>query len=123
MMILRTNGESGIVSDEDEISDFNNVGLRIDAVAATEAVAVAEKKFRSVKERVRRTVNTLPFNLSNKIKDCLVIWAVSRINLAVTSNSSVQQKKFTIERSIHYEKENMGSVITCRYIATAPPIV
>ncbi len=89
MTILRTDGESGIVSDEDLISDLNNAGVRVDAVAAIEAVAGAERKIRSIKERVRYAVNTLLFNLSNKIEDCLVMWAVSRINLAMTRNSSV----------------------------------
>jgi hypothetical protein len=78
------------VSDEDIVSDLNNAGVRVDAVA------VAERKIRSIKERVRCAVNNLPFNLSNEIEDCLFMWAVSRINLAVTSNSSVvyhHQKK------------------------------
>ena len=75
--------ESGFVSDEDTISDLNNASVRVDAVA------VAGSKIRSIKERERCDVNNLPFNLSNKIEGCLFMWAVSRINPAVTSNSSV----------------------------------
>ena len=66
----------------------NKVGLRgLDVTGAGEAVAVVERKIRHIKERVRSVINTLPFELSEKLEVWLVKYAVSRIVLAPTRNS------------------------------------
>ena len=86
--MVRVDGESGVGADEETVSELARAGVAVDIVGATEAVAVAERKIRSIKDRCRCVVNTLPFALSNKLEDCLVLWATSRVNLQVTTNSS-----------------------------------
>ena len=84
--MIRVDGEGGI-----NTKWFHNkVGLRgiiLDTTGAGEAVAVVERKIRHIKERVRSVVNTLPFDLSEKLEVWLVKCAVSRIVLAPTRNS------------------------------------
>ena len=86
--MIRVDGESGVRADEETVSDLARSGVAMDIVKTTEAATVVERKIRSIKERCRCVVNTLPFTLSNKLEDCMVLWAASRVNLQVTTNSS-----------------------------------
>ena len=67
--MVRVDGESGVGADEETVSELARAGVAVDIVGATEAVAVAERKIRSIKDRCRCVVNTLPFALSNKLED------------------------------------------------------
>ena len=82
--MIRVDGEAAINTEW----FHNKVGLRgLDVTGAGEAVAVVERKIRHIKERVRSVINTLPFELSEKLEVWLVKYAVSRIVLAPTRNS------------------------------------
>ena len=104
--MIRVDGEGGI-----NTKWFHNkVGLRgiiLDTTGAGEAVAVVERKIRHIKERVRSVVNTLPFDLSEKLEVWLVKYAVSRIVLAPTRNSNnhISPRKKLSGRKIDVDKE------------------
>ena len=104
--MIRVDGEGGINTEW----FHNKVGLRgiiLDTTGAGEAVAVVERKIRHIKERVRSVVNTLPFDLSEKLEVWLVKYAVSRIVLAPTRNSNNHispREKFS-GRKIDVDKE------------------
>ena len=85
--LMYIDGESAVGSDETKTA-IAELKIDLDIVAAGEAVPVVERKIRVIKERVRAAINSLPFDLSEKLEDYCVLWAVNRINLTVTSNSS-----------------------------------
>jgi hypothetical protein len=64
--MIRVDGEGAINTEW----FHNKVGLRgivLDTTGAGEAVAVVERKIRHIKERVRSVINTLPFQLTEKL--------------------------------------------------------
>ena len=90
VVLMRIDGESAVGSEEIKIA-IAEMKIDIDIMAAGEAVPVVERKIRVIKERVRAAINSLPFELCDKVEDYLVLWAVSRVNLAVTSNSTTYE--------------------------------
>ena len=104
--MIRVDGEGGINTDW----FHNKVGLRgiiLDTSGAGEAVAVVERKIRHIKERVRSVINTLPFDLSEKLEVWLIKYAVSRIVLAPTRNSinHISPREKLSGRKIDVDKE------------------
>ena len=104
--MIRVDGEAAINTEW----FHNKVGLRgiiLDVTGAGEAVAVVERKIRHIKERVRSVINTLPFELSEKLEVWLVKYAVSRIVLAPTRNSidHISPREKLSGRKIDVDKE------------------
>ena len=85
---LRIDGESGVVTDRENTIELNNMGIKVDPCASGDHIPTVERKIRTIKERVRCMASVLPFELCNKLEDLLVKWAVSRINLEVTVNTT-----------------------------------
>jgi hypothetical protein len=78
------------VDDESSMdSDFfrAKLGDRLDIGGAGTAVPVVERKIRTVKERIRAVINTLPFEITEKMEEYLVRGAAYSINLVPTRNS------------------------------------
>ena len=90
VVLMRIDGESAVGSDEVKTA-IAELKINIDIMAAGEAVPVVERKIRTIKERVRAAINSLPYDLCDSLEDYLVLWATSRINLSVTSNSSTYE--------------------------------
>lgn len=82
-VLVRVDGESAMSS------DFFTAKLQglLDMSAAGVAVPVVERKIRTVKERIRSVINTLPYELTEKLEEWLVRGAVYSINLVPTRNS------------------------------------
>ena len=82
-VLVRVDGESAMSS------DFFSAKLHglLDMSAAGVAVPVVERKIRTVKERIRSVINTLPYELTEKLEEWLVRGAVYSINLVPTRNS------------------------------------
>jgi Reverse transcriptase (RNA-dependent DNA polymerase) len=82
-VLVRVDGESAMSS------DFFMAKLQglLDMSAAGVAVPVVERKIRTVKERIRSVLNTLPFELTEKLEEWLVRGATYSINLVPTRNS------------------------------------
>ena len=104
--MIRVDGEGAINTDW----FHNKVSLRgiiLDVTGAGEAVAVVERKIRHIKERVRSVINTLPFNLSEKLEVWLIKYAVSRIVSAPTRSSidHISPREKLSGRKIDVDKE------------------
>ena len=104
--MIRVDGEGAINTEW----FHNKVGLRgiiLDTTGAGEAVAVVERKIRHIKERVRSVINTLPYNLTDKLEIWLVKYAVSRIVLAPTRNTiaHISPREKLCGRKIDVDKE------------------
>jgi hypothetical protein len=83
--MLPVDGES-VINTEWFESRIAALGIILDTTGAGEAVAIIERKIRHIKERIRAIMNTLPYPLTNKLKQWLVRFAVNRIVLAATRN-------------------------------------
>ena len=84
--MIRVDGESAI-NTEWFHSRVGTLGMILDTTGAGEAVAVIERKIRTVKERIRAVANMLPYNLTERLESWLVRYVVSRIVLLPTRNS------------------------------------
>ena len=80
---IRVDGESAIATDW----MVAKTGHRIDSGGAATHVPMVERKIRTLKERVRSMVCTLPYNLTEKLEEWLIKAAVYSINLVPTVNS------------------------------------
>ena len=82
--IIRVDGETAISSDwfKAKLGDLLDVG------GAGVAVPAVERKIRTVKERIRAVINTLPFELTQTLEEWCVRGSAYTINLIPTSNSS-----------------------------------
>ena len=83
IVLIRCDGESGIEADWLR----ENVDIDIDTTGG-ESVAVIERKLRTIKERVRATVNTLPMMLTETMQDWLVQSVIYYLNYIPTSNTN-----------------------------------
>ena len=63
------------------------LGGKLDTQGAGGAVPMVERKIRTVKERIRSIINTLPFEITEIMEEFLVKGAVYSINLVPTRNS------------------------------------
>ena len=84
--LVRVDGEEAINSKWFE-TKLASIGTALDTTGAGEAVTVVERKIRQVKDKVRAVVNTLPYNLTEKLEGWLVRYAVNRIVLVPTRNT------------------------------------
>ena len=64
-------------------------GVTVDAVGAGEHVRIVERGIRTIKERVRGIVNTLPFKLCSMLLLLLVLFCVSRINMVPSKADAI----------------------------------
>jgi hypothetical protein len=82
--VIRVDGESAISSDwfKDKLGDLLDVG------GAGVAVPAVERKIRTIKERIRAVITTLPFELTQTLEEWCVRGSAYTINLIPTSNSS-----------------------------------
>ena len=67
--------------------DLNEMDINLDVRSRGVKVKIVERKIRTIKERLRALVNSLPFELNEQLEDYAVLWAVNRINMCPTSNS------------------------------------
>ena len=63
-------------------------GDLLDTTGAGIAVPVVERKIRTVKERVRAVINTLPYDLTEKLEEWAVKAAIYSVNLVPTKNAA-----------------------------------
>ena len=82
--IIRVDGESAISSEwfKEKLGDLLDVG------GAGVAVPAVERKIRTIKERIRAVITTLPFELTQTLEEWCVRGSAYTINLIPTSNSS-----------------------------------
>jgi hypothetical protein len=81
--LVRVDDESAISSDFFQ----SKLGEKLDIGGAGTAVPVVERKIRTMKERIRSVINTLPYELTEKMEEYLVRGAAYSINLVPTRNS------------------------------------
>ena len=113
---LRVDGESGIVTDKENVIELNNMGVTVDPCVSGDHIPNVERKIRTIKERVRCMASVLPFELCNKLEDMLVKWSVSRINLEVTVNTTEytcpREKVYNIRTDVEREtKHEFGEYV------------
>ena len=91
--VLRCDGESAINSEYME-EKLSNARIILDTAAHGDAVAIVERRIRTIKERVRGIYNTLPFMVCALLLKWLVQYAVYRINseLKATANDRIRGK-------------------------------
>jgi Reverse transcriptase (RNA-dependent DNA polymerase) len=80
--LVRVDGESAMATNW-----FRARCSIIDSGGAGVAVPIVERKIRTIKERVRAVLNTLPFQLTEKLEEWCVRGAVYSINLIPTRNT------------------------------------
>ena len=80
---VKVDGESSMASDFFK----RKLGSLIDSGGAGISVPMVERKIRTIKERIRAVINTLPYNLTEKLEEWLVNGAIYSINLVPTRNS------------------------------------
>ena len=104
--MIRIDGESAVNTLSFE-SKLAALGIILDSTGAEEAVAVAERKIRVIKERVRAIINTVPFSLSELLESWLLRYVVNRLNLVPTRNSVayVSPREKLYGRKINVDKE------------------
>ena len=104
--MIRVDGEVAI-NTEWFHNKFGLRGIVLGITGAGEAVAVVERKIRHIKERVRSVVNSLPFSLNEKLEVWLVKYAVRRIELAPTRNSTnhISPREKLTGRKIDVDRE------------------
>jgi len=83
VIVVRVDDESSMDSDFFRAK----LGDKLDTGAAGTAVPVVERKIRTVKERIRSIINTLPFEITEKMEEYLVKGAIYSINMVPTRNS------------------------------------
>jgi len=76
---LKCDPERGFTAMKDILSE--EYGVSVDTVGTGEHVRVVERGIRTIKERVRGIVNTLPYKLCSVLLVFLVLFCVSRINM------------------------------------------
>ena len=81
---VRVDGESGMASEWFQAK----AGELLDTTGAGVAVPVVERKIRTVKERVRAVINTLPYELTERLEEWAVKAAVYSVNMVPTKNST-----------------------------------
>ena len=81
--LVRVDDESSMDSEFFEAK----LGNLLDQGGAGTAVPVVERKIRTVKERIRAIINTLPYEITEKMEEYLVKGAIYSINLVPTRNS------------------------------------
>ena len=91
--MIRVDGESA-TNTEWFHSRVGTLGIMLDTTGAGEAVAVVERKIRTVKERIRAVANMLPYNLAERLESWLVRYVVSRI-----VQYSLHQKQYSLHQS------------------------
>ena len=84
---LRCDPEAGFTAMKDTLSQ--EYGVTVDAVGAGEHVRIVERGIRTIKERVRGIVNTLPFKLCSMLLVLLVLFCVSRINMVPSKADAI----------------------------------
>jgi len=99
--VLRCDGESAINSDYME-EKLSNAQIILDSTAHGDAVAIVERRIRTIKERVRGIYNTLPFLVCGLLLKWLVQYAVYRINseLKATANDNLSPAERLFNRQI-----------------------
>ena len=85
--IVRSDGEAGVITDAETNLQLLKLGITVDPCGPGEAIPRVERKIRVIKERARCLCASLPFRLARKLEDSAIIWAASRVNLQVTTNS------------------------------------
>ena len=65
--MITVDGERAIITEWFH-SRVGTLGIILDTTGAGEAVAVVERKIRSVKERIRAGANMLPYNLTERLE-------------------------------------------------------
>lgn len=104
--VLRTDGESGISKDERNVNELASMGIEIDVTGATEAVQKIERKIRTIKERARCALCTLPYALTSKLVDILLMWATNKVNIVPTRNTQEYQSP---REKVYHQKINIAT--------------
>jgi hypothetical protein len=99
--VLRCDGESAINSEYME-EKLSNAQIILDTAAHGDAVAIVERRIRTIKERVRGIFNTLPFMVCALLLKWLVQYAVYRINseLKATANDNLSPAERLFNRQL-----------------------
>ena len=64
---------------------------------------MVERKIRHIKERVRSVINTLPFDLSEKLEVCLVKYAVTRNSINhISPREKLSDRKTVVDKEIQH---------------------
>jgi len=80
---VRVDGESALASEFCQ----RKLGNILDTGGASISVPMVERKIRTIKERIRAVINTLPYSLTEKLEEWLVRGSIYTINLVPTRNS------------------------------------
>jgi len=86
--VIRCDEESGIESEnmENLLNDYDS-DIELDVAAGSESVGVAERKIRTVKERIRGYLNTLPYLTDEVLEEWLCKYVVHYLNWTPTTNA------------------------------------
>ena len=82
---LLSDGESAL---ENATRSLVRVGIRAEVNGSGSHAPVVERKIRTIKERIRGILNTLPYDLPMTLLKYLVYFAVSRLNLLPNESGS-----------------------------------
>jgi hypothetical protein len=82
--IVRTDPEGGVVSSESELAEL---GCEFKPGGSKETIPVVEGTIRTITERVRGIINTLPYTLPYCLVAALCIFVVQRLNMFPPSTS------------------------------------
>eukprot|EP01041_Mallomonas_annulata_P013513 gene13513-28663_t len=111
MITIRCDPESGLVGLKPLLG---HDGFDMDISGTEEAVPNVERAIRTVKERVRRIINTLPYCLPIKFIPYLLFFCVLRINMTPYGDREESPFEQLYGRKLDYKKNmkaNFGDYV------------
>jgi hypothetical protein len=115
---ILSDGEGAIKSLENEL---NALGVMLNPAGPGQHVPLIERKIRQVKERVRAILSVLPYSLPRQLLEYLVDYAVSRINVTVTSSrdDNLTPREAFLGRKLDYVRDlrvSFGEYAQCEVV-------
>ena len=101
---VRSDGESGVKAIKGDLEAY---GVMVDTAGTGQHVPIADRMIRTVKERARSILASLPYTLPDSLKHWVIFFAVNRINMQPTTSRGDQicpREAFT-GRKIDYKRD------------------
>jgi len=102
--LIHVDNEAGIACNETQL---NYLGIRLNRVAPNTHVAIVERCIRTIKERCRAIISSLPYRLPSILSPSLVKYVVQTINMIPRHNNINGESPRTqmLGRPVDYERD------------------
>ena len=96
---IRCDPENGLITLQELL---NHKGFQLDISEQEEAVPQVERKIRTIKERARGIINTLPYNLPLKFIPYLIYFCTTRMNMTPNKDNLCSSWELLYGRKVNY---------------------